>query len=125
MSKILIVDDNANVCYLLKSYLEEMDYEVIVSQSGMDALEKVKELKPDIMILDVIMEEISGMEVLRRVRLFDKSIGIIMISALIDEARELMPPENFAELLKRGDKSDFRNAIATWRRIHREERINY
>ena len=46
-------------------------------------------------------------------------------SALIDEARELMPPENFAELLKRGDKSDFRNAIATWRRIHREERINY
>ncbi len=86
MTKILIVDDNVNVCYLLKSYLEEMDYEVIVSNSGMDALEKVKELKPDIMLLDVIMEEISGMEVLRRVRLFNKSIGIIMVSGLTDES---------------------------------------
>ena len=86
MSKILIVDDNVNVCCLLKSFLEEMDHEVIVSHSGMNALEKVESLKPDIMLLDIIMEGIGGMEVLRRVRRFDKNIGIIMVSALIDEA---------------------------------------
>ena len=85
-SNILIVDDYVNACYLLKSFLEEMDYNVIVSHSGVDALEKVKILKPDIMLLDIIMEGIGGMEVLRRVRQFDKSIGIIMLSGLRDEA---------------------------------------
>ncbi len=86
MAKILIVDDNKNIAFLLRSFLEEIDYDVIVSNNGMDALEKVKSLKPDIMLLDIIMEGIGGMEVLRRVRQFDKNIGIIMVSALIDEA---------------------------------------
>lgn len=85
MSKILIVDDNVNACYLLKSYLQEMGHDVTVSHSGTEALEIVKSLKPDIMLLDIIMDGMGGMEVLRRVRLFDKSIGIIMVSALIDE----------------------------------------
>ncbi len=85
MSKILIADDNVNACYLLKSYLEEMGHNVTVSHSGADALEKVRSLKPDIMLLDIVMGKTGGMEVLRRVRLFDKNIGIIMISALMDE----------------------------------------
>lgn len=86
MSKILIVDEDDNACFLLKNFLEEKDHDVIVSHSGMDALEKVYNLKPDIMLLDLIMEGIDGMEVLRRVRLFDKSIGIIMVSAVVNEA---------------------------------------
>ncbi len=85
MSKILIVDDSVDACFLLKSFLEEMDHDIIVSHSGEDAVEKVKSLKPDIMLLDIIMEGISGIEVLKRVRLFDKGIGIIMVTALIDE----------------------------------------
>ncbi len=86
MSKILIVDDNTNLCFLLKSYLEDMDHDVFVSHSGEDAVEKVRNLKPDIMLLDVLMEGIGGIEVLKRVRQFDKNIGIIMVSALIDRA---------------------------------------
>jgi DNA-binding response OmpR family regulator len=86
MSKILIVDDNVDACFLLKSFLEEMDYDIIVSHSGADALEKVKDLKPDVMLLDIIMEGIGGIEVLKRVRLFNKNIGIIMVTALVDEA---------------------------------------
>lgn len=85
MSKILIVDDNPNACHLLKSFLEEMGHDVTVSHNGADALEKVKNLKPDIMLLDIIMEGIYGIEVLKRVRLFDKNIGIIMVSAMMDE----------------------------------------
>ncbi len=91
MSKILIVDDNVNACYLLKSFLEDMDgmdgmdHDIIVSYNGKDALEKVKNLKPDIMLLNIIMEDIDGMEILRRIRQFDKRIGIIMTSTLIDE----------------------------------------
>ena len=97
MGKILIVDDNVNACFLLKSFLEEMDHDVIVSNSGADALEKVRTLKPDIMLLDIIMEGMGGMEVLRRVRLFDKHIGIIMVSALIDDAFSKKALENGAD----------------------------
>ncbi|MBT3355402.1 MAG: response regulator [Candidatus Scalindua sp.] len=85
MGKILIVDDNDNACYMLKSYLEEMGHDVTDSQSGADALEKVKSLKPDIMLLDIIMEGMDGMEILRRVRLSNKNIGIIMVSGVSDE----------------------------------------
>ncbi len=85
VAKILIVDDNKNIAFLLKSFLEEIDYDVIVSHNGIDALKKVKSLKPDIMILDLLMEGIDGMEVLRRIRLFNKSIGIIVVSAVVNE----------------------------------------
>ena len=86
MSKILIVDDEVNACFLLKSFLEDKGHDVIESHCGIDAVEKTMHLKPDIMLLDLIMEGIDGMEVLRRIRLFDKSIGIIIVSAVINEA---------------------------------------
>ena len=85
MSKILIVDDNVNVSYLLKSFLEEMNHDIIVSHSGMDALEKVNTLIPDIMLLDIIMEGMGGMDVLKRTRQFNNKIGIIMVSAITDD----------------------------------------
>ncbi len=86
MSKILIVDDDANACILLKSFLEEMSHDVIVSYNGEDALEKVKNLNPDIMLLDINMPGIDGMEVLRRVRQFNDKIGIIMVTGIKDES---------------------------------------
>ena len=85
MSKILIVDDDKNACFLLKTFLDEVGYDVSVSHSGMDAVEKVKQMKPDIMLLDLIMDGINGMEVLRRIRLFDNSISIIMVTGVTDE----------------------------------------
>ncbi len=97
MGKILIVDDNVNACYLLNSYLEEMDHNVTVSHSEAEALEKVKSLKPDFMLLDIVMGEIGGMEVLRRVRLFDKNIRIVMVSALMDEVFRSKALENGAD----------------------------
>ena len=86
MSKILVVDDDVNACILLKSFLEEIDHDVIVSYNGEDALEKVKNLEPDIMLLDISMPGIDGMEVLRRVRQFNDKIGIIMVTGINDES---------------------------------------
>ena len=85
MSKILIVDDDKNACFLLKTFLDKLGYDVSVSHSGMDAVRKVKQIKPDIMLLDLIMDGINGMEVLGSVRLFNNSIGIIMVTAVMDE----------------------------------------
>ncbi len=87
MSKILVVDDETDACYLIKEYMEEKGYDVIVSYNGEDALEKVKNLEPDIMLLDITMPGIDGMEVLRRVRQFNDKIGIIMVTGINDESK--------------------------------------
>ncbi len=85
MSKILVVDDEVKACELLKRFLEKKGYEVITSSSGEDAIEKVKNEKPDAMLLDIRMPGMEGTEVLKRVREFDKDVGIIMVTAVKEE----------------------------------------
>lgn len=85
MTKILVVDDEVKACELLKRFLEAKGYEVIMSHSGEDAIEKVKSEKPDAMLLDIRMPGMEGTEVLKRVREFNKDIGIIMVTAVKEE----------------------------------------
>lgn len=84
MSKILIVDDEVKACELLRRFLETKGYEVIVSNSGEDAIEQVKNEKPNAMLLDIRMPGMDGIEVLKCVRGFDKDIVIIMVTAVED-----------------------------------------
>ncbi len=86
LSKILVVDDEVKACELLKRFLEMKGYEVITSNNGEDAIEKVKNENPDAMLLDIRMPGMEGTEVLRRVREFDKDVGIIMVTAVKEEA---------------------------------------
>ncbi len=86
MSKILVVDDEVKACKLLKRFLELNSYEVIISNNGEDAIEKVKNEKPDAMLLDIRMPGMEGTEVLKRVREFDRDIGIIMVTAVKDDS---------------------------------------
>lgn len=87
MSKILVVDDEVKACELLKRILEtdENEYDIITSHSGEDALEKVKSFKPTLILLDIKMPGMDAIEVLRQVRKFDKAVGIIMLTAIIDK----------------------------------------
>ncbi len=86
MSKILVVDDEVKACELLKRFLELNGYEVIISNNGEEAIEKVKNEKPDAMLLDIRMPGMEGTEVLKRVREFDRDIGIIMVTAVKDDS---------------------------------------
>ncbi len=85
MSKILVVDDEIKACELLKRFLEMKGYDVIMSNSGEDAIEKAKSEKPDAMLLDIRMPGMEGTEVLKRIREFDKDVGIIMVTAVKEE----------------------------------------
>jgi len=85
MSKILVVDDEVKACELLKRFLEMKGYDVIMANNGEDAIEKAKSEKPDAMLLDIRMPGMEGTEVLKRIREFDKDVGIVMVTAVKEE----------------------------------------
>ncbi len=82
-SRILVVDDNNNNLRLLKDILEDENYDVITSASGIPVLEMVKNLKPALILLDIMMPEMDGFEVCRALKNdFDtKEIPVIMVTA--------------------------------------------
>ena len=68
MAKILVVEDMDSVVDLLRTLLQREGFEVAVAQDGPEALEAVRREKPDLMLLDLILPGLDGLEVLRRVR---------------------------------------------------------
>ncbi len=80
MNKILVVDDEKNICELLGLYLRKDNYEVAFAYDGKMALEKFAEFQPDMILLDIMLPEIDGWEVCRTIRR-SSNVPIIMISA--------------------------------------------
>jgi len=82
--KVLIVDDNQSNLELLQAYLEDIDCETLAAFSGAEALQIVKKRTPDLILLDVMMPQMSGFEVCRRIRNDPKTadIPVIMVTAL-------------------------------------------
>lgn len=78
--KILVADDEAEIRDLLRLYLEKDGYEVLEAVDGIEALEKVKKEKPDLLILDIMMPGLDGYRVLRNLR-ENSNIPVIMLSA--------------------------------------------
>ena len=64
--KILVVDDDTNICELLRLYLTKEGYQVTVANDGEEGLEKFNQVKPDMVLLDVMMPKMDGLEVCRR-----------------------------------------------------------
>ena len=83
--KVLIVDDEYSVLEALQEYLTLRGYEVIVSGRGDEAVEVVRQEKPQVVLLDIRLPGLSGMDVLRQIRPMDPKLQIIMITALDDE----------------------------------------
>ncbi|WP_412989344.1 response regulator YycF [Pediococcus siamensis] len=80
MQKILIVDDEKPISDIEKFNLTKEGYEVITAYDGEEALEKVEDEHPDLILLDLMLPKIDGLEVARRVRA-KHSIPIIMVTA--------------------------------------------
>ena len=66
--KILVVDDDVNICELLRLYLTKEGYQVTIANDGEEGLEKFNQVKPDMVLLDVMMPRMDGLEVCRRIR---------------------------------------------------------
>ena len=85
---ILVVDDIVTNIVLIQSFLRGRNYEVLSAQSGVQALQIASENHPDIVILDIMMPEMDGYEVLARLRAGEdtKDIKVVMLSALAKES---------------------------------------
>ncbi len=77
--RVLVVDDEPRICKLLEVKLGISGYETITTTSGAEAIDLARTRNPDIILLDVVMPDISGLEVLARVRTFS-DVPIIMFT---------------------------------------------
>ena len=85
MARILVVDDEPDAVELLQEFLTAKGYDVIIACDGEEALRQVKEHRPHLILLDVRMPKLNGMEVLKRVREIDHEVGVIMVTAVNEE----------------------------------------
>src|SRR4051812_22976708 len=113
-STVLIVDDNPQNVELLQAFLEALPVKIVTASDGIEALDKVAEHKPDLILLDIMMPRMSGFQVCRKLKGDAKTrdIQVLMVTALnelgdIEQASEcgtddfVSKPVNKFELLTR------------------------
>lgn len=85
MKKILVVDDEPDISELMKAYLENAGYTVITSGTALDAINIVELEKPKVVLLDIVMRDMDGLECLKKIKKNSPETIVIMISGLQDE----------------------------------------
>ena len=97
--KVLIVDDNIDSVTILRSILEQHGFSVQAALSGREALQKLEEEIPDVVLLDVMMPEMSGLVVLQAIRDRDATatVPVIMVTAKIQDDDVLAGYQNGAD----------------------------
>ncbi|MDD5730454.1 MAG: response regulator [Candidatus Omnitrophica bacterium] len=85
--KVLVVDDEADFRQVMTFWLESKGYTVISASNGQGAIQKVKDESPDIVFMDLNMPVIDGVGALKKIREFDKTTPVIIISAYVDDKR--------------------------------------
>ena len=78
--KVLVVDDDNNICELLRLYLEKEGFSVTIANDGMTAVKTFAQIQPDITLLDIMLPELDGWQVCREVRKYSNK-PIIMLTA--------------------------------------------
>jgi CheY-like chemotaxis protein len=93
--KVLVVDDEEDIRYLVRSLLETRGIEVVEAESGEECLQILEKFAPDLILLDVMMPGIDGWEVLRRIRGHDgyKSIPVAMLTSIDPTVDDMMRSE--------------------------------
>ena len=82
MPRMLIVDDERDICELLKEFFEGKGFAVLSAFSGEEALGKLQESEADIVLLDILLPGLSGIEVLKRIKEQRPKVRVIMVTAI-------------------------------------------
>ena len=85
MAKLLIVDDESDIREFARNFFKKRKIDVFVASGGRQALEIVSKENPDLVLLDIRMEEITGVETLKELRKTNQTTKVIMVSGVEDE----------------------------------------
>ena len=91
MAKILIIDDSASMLALLEQMLREEDYAVTIASSGAEALEILSQNPIDLVITDIYMPALDGLEVMRLARAMKLNVPFIAISSQVSPQNKFIP----------------------------------
>ncbi|SMF62631.1 response regulator [Pseudobacteriovorax antillogorgiicola] len=80
MARVLLVDDEVDFIEFVKPCLEQAGIDVDIAMSGREALESVKKQRPDVVVTDIVMPEMDGVELVKEISRFDDSILMITVT---------------------------------------------
>ena len=84
--RILVVDDEVDICDFVKNFFKERNFDVDVAYDGKEAISRVKARKPHIVLLDLKMPVMDGLDTLKAIRRIDDKIKVVMVTAVEDTA---------------------------------------
>jgi DNA-binding response OmpR family regulator len=96
-SKVLLVDDENAITINLAPFLERAGFAISVASDGEEALQKIPTIKPDLIILDVLMPKVDGREVLRKLRQTNNWLPVILLTQVGESAERAMALEEGAD----------------------------
>ncbi|MEJ2032844.1 MAG: response regulator [Deltaproteobacteria bacterium] len=111
MKKILLVDDEESIHLLYREEFEEEGYEVHSALSGEEALEKLKIIKPDLVILDINMPGMNGIDALRRIKEINPHLKVILSSAYQEFKQDLASWASDEYIVKSSNLEELKAAV--------------
>lgn len=111
MKKILLVDDEESIQIVYREEFEEEGYEVISAFDGEEGLKAFNAEVPDIVILDIHMPGINGIEVLRQMKMINPAIPVILSSAYQEYKRDLGTWASEEYVVKSGNLDGLKQAV--------------
>jgi len=111
MKKILLVDDEESIHLLYREELEEEGYEVHSALSGEEALEKLHIIAPDLVILDINMPGMNGIDVLRRMKEINQAMPVILSSAYQEFKQDLASWASDDYIVKSSNLDELKSAV--------------
>jgi DNA-binding response OmpR family regulator len=82
--RVLVVDDEPSIRDILERSLTIGGYQVCVADDGKSAIEACKNFSPHVMLLDMVLPDLGGMDILRKIREMDSSVKVVMVSGMQD-----------------------------------------
>ncbi|MDD4195028.1 MAG: response regulator [Syntrophorhabdaceae bacterium] len=109
--KVLVVDDEENIRLLFKEELEEEGYEVDTASNGLEALEKVKTASFDVIVLDIKMPVMDGIQALNAIKNMNKDQPVILCSAYGEFKQDLSSWVSDGYVVKSADTRELKETI--------------
>lgn len=111
MKKILLVDDEESIQIVYREEFEDEGYEVISALDGEIGLEKFQKEQPDLVILDIRMPGMGGIQVLRQMKMINPAVPVILSSAYQEFKRELGSWASDDYIVKSGNLDELKSAV--------------